>query len=91
MQQLRKSDSGPVVVAMEVGRHDPIIVGANAALPLAERCRFECDMGLLPDRQHCGLRMRRGCWERSPLHRLQRKTLVSDPGMHHGTCVTYVL
>ena len=22
--------------------------------------------------------------------RLQRKTLVSDPGMHHGTCVTHV-
>ena len=25
-----------------------------------------------------------------PRHRLQRKTLVSDPGMHHGTCVTHV-
>ena len=24
-------------------------------------------------------------------HRLQRKTLVSDPSMHHGTCVTHVL
>ena len=23
-------------------------------------------------------------------HRLQRKPLVSDPGMHHGTCVTNV-
>ena len=23
-------------------------------------------------------------------HRLQRKALVSDPGMHHGTCVTHV-
>ena len=23
-------------------------------------------------------------------HRLQRKPLVSDPGMHHGTCVTHV-
>ena len=23
-------------------------------------------------------------------HRLQRKRLVSDPGMHHGTCVAYV-
>ena len=23
-------------------------------------------------------------------HRLRRKPLVSDPGMHHGTCVTYV-
>ena len=24
------------------------------------------------------------------LFKLQRKTLVSDPGMHHGTCVTHV-
>ena len=26
----------------------------------------------------------------SPRHRFQRKPLVSDPGMHHGTCVTHV-
>ena len=26
---------------------------------------------------------------RFPRHRLQRKPLVSDPGMHHGTCVTH--
>ena len=26
-----------------------------------------------------------------PRRRLQRKPLVSDPGMHHGTCVTHVL
>ena len=25
-----------------------------------------------------------------PRHRLQRKPLVSDPGMHHGTCVKHV-
>ena len=25
-----------------------------------------------------------------PRHRLQRKPLVNDPGMHHGTCVTHV-
>ena len=25
-----------------------------------------------------------------PHRRLQRKPLVSDPGMHHGTCVTHV-
>ena len=25
-----------------------------------------------------------------PRHRLQRKPLVCDPGMHHGTCVTHV-
>ena len=35
--------------------------------------------------------MRRECrWERFPRHRFQRKPLVSDPGMHHGTCVTHV-
>ena len=34
--------------------------------------------------------MHREWWERFPLHRLQRKPLVSDPGMHHGTCVTHV-
>ena len=27
----------------------------------------------------------------SPPHRLQRKPLVTDPGMHHGTCVTHAL
>ena len=47
-------------------------------------------MGLLPDTQNYGLRMRRECWERFPRHWLQRKPLVSDPGMHHGTCVTHV-
>ena len=47
-------------------------------------------MGLLPDAYTCGLRMRRECRERFPSHRLQRKPLVSDPGMHHGTCVTHV-
>ena len=34
--------------------------------------------------------MRRECRERFSRHRLQRKPLVSDPGMHHGTCVTHV-
>ena len=34
--------------------------------------------------------MRRECQERFPRHRLQRKPLVSDPGMHHGTSVTHV-
>ena len=28
--------------------------------------------------------------ERFPRHQLQRKSLVSDPGMHHGTCVKHV-
>ena len=47
-------------------------------------------MDLLRDMQNCGLRMRRECRERFPRHRLQMKPLVSDPGMHHGTCVTHV-
>ena len=34
--------------------------------------------------------MRWKCRERFPRHRLQRKPLVSDAGMHHGTCVTHV-
>ena len=47
-------------------------------------------MGLLPDTLGCVLRMRRECRERFPCHRVQRKPPVSDPGMHHGTCVTHV-
>ena len=46
--------------------------------------------GLLPDTQNCGLCMRRECRERFSRQRLQRKWLVSDPGMHHDTCVTHV-
>ena len=34
--------------------------------------------------------MHQECRERFPRHRLQWKLLVSDPGMHHGTCVTHV-
>ena len=36
------------------------------------------------------VRMRRECRERFARHRLPRKPLVSDPGMHHGTCATHV-
>ena len=58
----------------------------------ALHCRFHYNsiMGLLPDAQNCGLRMRRECRERFPHHRLQRNTLVSDPVMHRGTCLTHV-
>ena len=42
-------------------------------------------------RKNYRLRMHRGCRERFSCHRLQRKSLVSDPGMHHGTCVTDVM
>ena len=47
-------------------------------------------LGLLPDTQNCGLRMCRECRKRFSRHQLQRKLLVSDPGMHHGTYVTHV-
>ena len=47
-------------------------------------------MGLLPDILNNGSRMRREYRERFPCHRIQRKLLVSDPDMHHGTCVTHV-
>ena len=51
---------------------------------------YKLVMGLLPDTKNCVLRMGRECLERFPRHRLQRKPLVSDTGMHHGTCVTHV-
>ena len=47
-------------------------------------------MGLLTDTKNRVLRVRRECRERFPHNRLQRKRLVNDPGMHHGTCVTHV-
>ena len=47
-------------------------------------------MGLLLDMLNYGLRIRWECRERFPTRRLQRKSIVSDPGMHHGTCVTHV-
>ena len=34
--------------------------------------------------------MHRECRECFPRHRLQRKPIVSDHGMHHGKCVTHV-
>ena len=46
--------------------------------------------GPLARYEYCGLRMRRECRERFSRHRLQRKPQVSDPDMHHGTCVTHV-
>ena len=48
------------------------------------------DTGLLPDTQNCGLCMCREYRERFPRQRLQRKPLLSDPGIHNGTCVTRV-
>ena len=34
--------------------------------------------------------MRRECREPFPRHRIQRKPPVSDPDMHHGTCIAHV-
>ena len=42
-------------------------------------------MGLFPDTYTCGLFMCRECRERFP-----RLRGLSDPDMHHGTCVTHV-
>ena len=47
-------------------------------------------MDPLPDTQHFGLCKRREGRERIPRRRLQMNPPVSDPCMHHGTCVTYV-
>ena len=61
-----------------------------SAILLNPWCDGNCPTDLLPDTQNCWLRMRRECRERFPRHQLQRKPPVSDPGMHHDTCVTHV-
>ena len=58
---------------------------------LLEPANKHAAMGLLPDTQNCGLRIRRECWEHFPRHWLQMKPRVSDIGMHHGTWITHVL
>ena len=57
--------------------------------PLPGLPGFFC-MGLLPDMQNCGLRMRPECRESFFHLRLQGKPLVSDPGMHYSTCIIHV-
>ena len=54
--------------------------------------RWKCrsPMSLLPDTWNCRLRMYLECQEHFPRHQLQRKPLVSDPGMHHDTCIMHV-
>ena len=47
-------------------------------------------MVLLPDKKTCGLRMHQDYRERLLRHWLQRKSLVSNPGTYHDTCVTHV-
>ena len=57
-----------------------------ADISLWPTCTVFATMGLLPDTQNWGVYMRRECWGTfSPSQR------VSDPDMHHGTCVTHVL
>ena len=51
---------------------------------------LEEGMGLLPDTHNCGLRMHQECQGRFLHRRLQRKPLVSDPGIHHGTKMTHL-
>ena len=70
------------------------ITNYNVMIASLQQCSRSCavvaTMSLLPDTQNCGLQMRRECRERFSRHRMQRKPLVSDPGMHRGTCVTHV-
>ena len=60
------------------------------AHPILRAITLRSGRAFLLDTLNCGLRMCRECRERFPRHRLQRKPLVGDPGMHHGTCVTQV-
>ena len=46
-------------------------------------------MGFLPDTRNLGLCMRQECQEHFHRHRLQRKPLVNDLSVYHGTCVTH--
>ena len=47
-------------------------------------------MVLLPDTWNCALRMRQECRKRFPDTDFKRKSLVNNPCMHPGTCVTHV-
>ena len=53
-------------------------------------CYVQTRDGLLTRYGNYGLRMRRECREHFPGHRLQRKSVINDPGMQHDTCVTHV-
>ena len=73
-------------VEINVSFYRFVVIDATETDPFCQ----QMPMGLLPDTEKCRLCMRRDCRERFPRHRLQRKPLVSDPGMHLGTCVTHV-
>ena len=63
-------------------RYSPLITKPSSVIPSV--------MGFLPETENCMLPMHWECRERFHRHQLQRNRLVSDPGMHHGTCVTHV-
>ena len=85
-------DAVPIYFGAFYERLSAFISWYRELLDLVKICRIQhwLTMGLLPDTKNYGLRMRRKCRERFLCHRLQRKPLVSDPGLHHGTCVTHV-
>ena len=58
--------------------------GPSDSCGVFNNIRHVCFMALIPDTQNCELCIRWECRERFPRHRLQRKTLVIDSGMHHG-------
>ena len=64
-----------------------ILSGAGNVLNEKKSRATILTMGLLPDTQNGRLCMRR---ERFPSHRIQKKSPVSDPAMHPGTCITNV-
>ena len=63
---------------------------ANTKWYWSRCCRPSKTVHSCTDTQNCRLRKRQECRERFSHHRLQKKPLVSDPGMHHGVCVTQV-
>ena len=67
-----------------------LVLGTSTYLSDIPTYATDTVMGLLPNTQNCRLHMPRECRERFPCHRIQRKPLVSDPDMHHGTCVKHV-
>ena len=89
---MRDSYSHPVLVILFLLQYFPKAPcrrSRNLAHTVGEAVKYH-PMCLLPDTYNNGLRMRRECRKRFPRHRLQRNPLVSDPGIHHGTCITHV-
>ena len=62
-------------------------IGVKCARNYAQN---RCKHGTLTRYAKLRVVMRQECRERFPHHRLPSKSIVSDPGMHHDTCVTHV-